>query len=161
MRIFTDIEMEARPLRWENEFPLAKAEPLPLEAFPIIDDFEIVLERIKDTSRGYDLVFFSEKRGYIANFLVWDHVELDLYRESFSIPFYDTSDETGWEIEIFDEAEFTYVLETDYEHPEAGYCRWFRVPTKRYQAEWQAAIEAGRQIVYLANREYNEEKNKR
>ena len=96
------------------------------------------------------------------NFPYWDHVELDLYRESFSIPSYDISyDEVGWEIEIFDEAEFTYVLESDSEHPEAGYRRWFRVPTELYQAEWQAAIEAGRQIVYLANREYNEEKNKR
>jgi hypothetical protein len=67
----------------------------------------------------------------------------------------------GWEIEIFDQAEFTYVLESNFNHPEAGYYRWFRVPKELYQAEWRAAIEASNRIVYLANREYNEEKNKR
>lgn len=164
MRIFTDIELEDRPPLWENELPLAKVEPLPLEAFPIIDDFEIALERIKDASRGYGVAFFSEKRGFITYFPDWEHAELDLYRPSFSIPSYSIPSilyEIGWELEIFDEAEFTYVLESNFNHPEAGYSRWFRVPKKLYLAEWQAAIEASRQIVYLANREYNEEKNKR
>src|SRR5690348_8898182 len=150
MRIFTDIEMEARPPRWENEFPLAKAEPLPLEDFPIIDDFEIVLERNKGTSTGYDLIFSSEKRGYIANVL-WNHAELDLYRPSFSAVFPKgyTDFEQGWEIEIFNQAEFIYVLESDFDHPEAGYHRWFRVPEEHYQMECEAAMEASRQIVYL------------
>lgn len=78
MRIFTDVETGPWAPRWENELPLAKERPFPLEAFPLIDDFEIVLERSRGTSLGYQLAFFSEKRGYLAGFPWWDHVELGL-----------------------------------------------------------------------------------
>lgn len=158
MRIFTDVEAETLPPSWTNEFPLAKGEPLPLEVFPLMEDFEIVLEQIRGTSWGYHMAFFSEKRGYIASFPWWDHAELDLYRPSFTFP---EDFEQGWQIEIFDEGEYTYVLESDFDHPEAGYHSWFKVRKEHYLAEWQAAIEASHEIVYLANREYNERKNKR
>lgn len=162
MRIFTDVEAGPWSPRWENEFPLAKGHPFPLEAFPLIDDFEIVLERSRGTSLGYHLAFFSEKRGYIASFPWWDHVELDLYRPSFSFPSYDFMDE-GWEIEIFADDEYMYVLEREFEYPttESGYQRWFKVRKDHYLAEWQSAIEASHEIVYLDNVEYNEWKNKR
>ncbi len=159
MRIFTDIEAEMCPPSWKNERPLAKGEPLPLEVFPLIDDFEIVLEQIRGTSWGYHLAFFSEKRGYIASFPWWDHVELDLYRPSFIIPSGDFEQE--WAIEIFPDDEYMYVLESNFDDPEAGYQRWFRVGKQHYLKEWQAAIEASHQIVYQSNLEYNEQKNKR
>ena len=159
MRIFTDVEAETYPPSWKNERPLAKGEPLPLAAFPFINDFEIVLEQVRGTSWGYHLAFFSEKRGYIASFPWWDHVELDLYRPGFRIPYEDF--EQGWEIEIFPDGEYMYVLESDFDHPESGYHTWFRVGKAHYLNEWQAAIEASHQIVYLANLEYNEQKNKR
>ena len=54
-----------------------------------------------------------------------------------------------------------HVLESDFDHPESGYHTWFRVGKAHYLNEWQAAIEASHQIVYLANLEYNEQKNKR
>jgi hypothetical protein len=94
MRIFTDIEAEMCPPSWKNERPLAKGEPLPLEVFPLID-------------------------------------------------------------------EYMYVLESNFDDPEAGYQRWFRVGKQHYLKEWQAAIEASHQIVYQSNLEYNEQKNKR
>ena len=101
---------------------------------------------------------FQREAGYIASFPWWDHAELDLYRPSFTFP---EDFEQGWQIEIFDEGEYTYVLESDFDHPEAGYHSWFKVRKEHYLAEWQAAIEASHEIVYLANREYNERKNKR
>ena len=132
---------------------------MPLEVFPLIDDFEIVLEQIRGTSWGYHLAFFSEKRGYIASFPWWDHVELDLSRPSFIMPSQDF--EQGWEIEIFPDGEYMYVLESAFDDPQAGYHRWFRVGKEHYLIEWQTAIEASPQIVYLSNLEYNEQKNKR
>ena len=153
MRVFTDIERAVCPPQWRNEVPLAKEVPLPLEDFPLIDDFEIVLEQIRGFSRGYELAFFSEKRGYIASFPYWDHVELDLYRPSFIMPYEDF--EQGWEIQIFPDGEYMYVLEGDFDNPQAGYHRWFKVEEERYLNEWQAAIEASHRIVYLSNLEYN------
>lgn len=162
MRIFTGVEPGPWSPWWENEFPLAKGEPFPLEDFPLIDDFEIVLERSSGTSLGYRLAFFGEERGYIAHFPWWDHVELDLYRPSFTIPFYDYMDE-GWEIGIFSDEEYMYVLERDFDYPdsESGYQGWFKVRKDHYLEEWQSAIKASYEIVYLANKEYNERKNKR
>lgn len=43
------------------------------------------------------------------------------------------------------------MYESDFDHPEYGYHRWFRVGKEHYLAEWQSAIEASYQIVYLAN----------
>jgi hypothetical protein len=69
----------------------------------------------------------------------------------------------GWEIEIFGDDEYMYVLEREFEYPttESGYQRWFKVRKDHYLAEWQSAIEASHEIVYLENAEYNEWKNKR
>src|SRR5260370_7362393 len=115
MRIFTDVEAETYPPSWKNELPLAKGEPLPLEAFPLINDFEIVLEQIRGTSWGYHLAFFSEKRGYIASFPWWDHVELDLFRPGFRIPYYDF--EQGSQIKIFPNGNSIYTLHTEFIPP--------------------------------------------
>ncbi len=154
MRILTDGEGETRPGLWKNALPLAREQPFPLEDFPLIEDFEIVLEQSRGASSGYHLAFFSEQRGYIASFPCWDHVELDLYRPSFNL-LPDQGFEQGWEIEIFPDGEYMYVLESDFDHPQAGYLSWFKVERERYLNEWQAAIEASHQIVYLSNLEYN------
>jgi hypothetical protein len=76
MRIFTDVEAETLPPSWNNELPLANGEPLPLDVFPLIEDFEIVLEQIRGTSWDTTLHFLARSEGYIASFPWWDHVEL-------------------------------------------------------------------------------------
>ena len=55
--------------------------------FPLIEDFEIVLEKTEIVSEGYQIFFYSEQRGgYTAGFVWWDYAEKDLCKEGFKIP---------------------------------------------------------------------------
>src|SRR5260370_21563951 len=99
MRIFENREDEALSSSWEDQVPLAKEpflvppwpelptpaqkDTLPLETFPIIDDFEIVLLPIPTWGSswrkqwGYHLGFFSQQRGLLACFGLSVHAVLD------------------------------------------------------------------------------------
>ncbi len=87
-----------RPCYWTNETPLLckdyqpgnppkDMKALPLEDFPLIEDFEIVLESAIDETGnsmfGYQVSFFSLTLGYIASFPWWDNVNHDLARKEF------------------------------------------------------------------------------
>ncbi len=83
-----------RPSYWSNDTPLICTEnslrnikALPLENFPLIEDFEIVLESMVDETGnsifGYHVMFFSPTYGYIASFPWWDNVTRDLASDEF------------------------------------------------------------------------------
>lgn len=80
---------ETRPCYWSNEEPLLykNMKLLSLEKFPLIEDFEIVLESAIDENGislfGYQVKFFSPILGYIASFPWWDHASCDLAKDEF------------------------------------------------------------------------------
>ena len=169
MRIFEDREDEALQLSRENQTPLAKdprislplnepltssqKEALPLEVFPLIEDFEVVLLPWPSwgptwrNSWGYHFGFFSQQQGLLACFGLWGAAVLDYAQENFRIPvnFWDL--DQGWEQLIFEQDEYVYVLEGDFDDDGSGYHCWFRVSKERYLAEWQLALEACRRII--------------
>src|SRR5215467_194776 len=81
-----------RPQFWHNEIPLLcddyhRGNPpdmtqLPLHQFPLIEDFQVILEDMRDSQGqsffGYHVHFYSPSRGYIASFPWWDNAEKDL-----------------------------------------------------------------------------------
>lgn len=101
-----------RPPSWSNDSPLLckdyspgnapKMESLPLNAFPLIDDFEIKLEdTIDETGNsvfGYQVRFFSPTLGYIASFPWWDNATHDLVKDEFWV----LSEHTGEDLRYGD-----------------------------------------------------------
>jgi hypothetical protein len=156
-----------RPPLWQNATALLpsayeEANPpdidsLPLQTFPLIDDFEIRLETMLDKSgqslMGYHVVFFSPALGYLASFPWWDHADAALARADFSIPlgnaeslYYDL--EQSWEIVIAARDDFVYILEGKFDAREVdGYEVWFKVLKDRYLDQWRNAILACKQAL--------------
>ncbi len=153
---------------WFNEHPLSLGRPplekiegdggfmispeigpdddLPWELFPVIDDFEVVLGKLDrpgwDGSR-YDVYFFSQKRGIIATTVWYEGI---LCRDDFTIPLAYSDLDQGWELDIFEKDGFVFILESDWEAPEEGARRWYKVSPERYRTEWEAAITTCRQF---------------
>jgi hypothetical protein len=157
---------DSRPPFWHNttqlidvkdnsqpRIPITKVSDLPLKNFPLVQDFEVRLERFKvdgEVKFGVNVYFFSFSRGYMASFPWWDCAERDLIKETFQIPFGDFDQpfedcEQGWEIIIFADDEFVYVLEGNFELPDAPieerFYLWFKVDKSAYLGEWQKAID--------------------
>lgn len=161
MRIFANLEEELIPCRepqepiangpraseWSAYLTPAQIEALPLETFPIIEDFEIALTKGKWASWKswrYHLAFFSQQKGFLARFGLWGHIEWNFFEENFQpLNFWDR--EQGWDQIIFEKGEYVYLLEGDFDDISGYYC-WFRVRKERYLAEWQSAIEACRHL---------------
>lgn len=168
MRIFEDAEDEALFLSREDQEPLAKEplispwtelltpaqkEFLPLERFPLIEDFEVVILPVPIWSPpwrkrwGYHFGFFSQQQGLLAHFGLLGHAELDYFQEDFHGPVDFWDREQAWEQVIFEKGEYVYVLEGDADDYTSGYHCWFRVRKDCYLGEWQSAIEAFRRLV--------------
>jgi hypothetical protein len=109
------------------------------EDFPLIADFEIVLITRKGSPHRYEVLFFSEEKGgNVAFTLFYDQ---RLRQKEFTLPLdFDDLDQ-GWHISILAEGVFVYIWESDFDRPEKGILRWFKVPRERYIREWQQAIE--------------------
>jgi hypothetical protein len=168
MRIFENREDAALRLDREEQEPLprephdhiiswdvglltpAQKAALPLENFPLIEDFEVILLPFPAWRRreGYHLAFFSQQQGLLTSFGFWGHAYLDYTDENFCIPLMNFWDrEQAWEQIIFEKDGYVYVLEGDFDDHTVGYYCWFRVRKERYLAEWQAALEVCRQIM--------------
>ena len=168
MRIFDNPEEEDLFPCWEDQVPLANGprasawreyltpaqiEALPLETFPIIDDFEIALTKGKWASwkswryhlAFFNVTFFSQQRGFLTCFGLLGHIEWNFFEESFEpLNFWDR--DQGWDQIIFEKDEYVYLLEGNFDDTSGYYC-WFRVRKERYLAEWQSAIEACRRMI--------------
>jgi hypothetical protein len=168
MRIFENPGDEALQLSREEQIPLAKEpclspwtelltpaqqEALPLETFPLIEDFEIVLLPMQTWQAswrkqwGYHFGFFSQQQGLLASFGVLGHVVLEYDQETFRIPLHFGDFDQTWEQVIFEKGKYVYILEGDADDHTCGYHCWFRVRKERYLAEWLLALEACRQIM--------------
>ncbi|HEX4205773.1 MAG TPA: hypothetical protein VHZ51_16560 [Ktedonobacteraceae bacterium] len=168
MRIFENPEDEALQLSREEQVPLAKEprispwtelltpaqkEALPLETFPIIEDFEMILlpwptwQPSWRKQWGYHFGFFSQQQGLLACFGLSGHAVLEYDQETFRIPLNFWDLEQAWEQVIFEKGEYVYILEGDADDHTCGYHCWFRVRKERYLAEWQLALEACRRIM--------------
>lgn len=171
MRIFENREDEAFQLSREDQTPLAKKEPrialplnepltsaqkeaLPLDTFPLIEDFEVILlpwpswgPSWRRNSWGYHFGFFSQQQGLLACFGLWGGTILDYAQENAYtlLDFWDR--DQSWEQIIFERGEYVYVLEGDFDNDASGYHCWFRVSKARYLAEWQLALEACRRVI--------------
>jgi hypothetical protein len=158
-----------RPPFWHNNAPLdlekylnviqaniLDAEQLPLDAFPLIEDFEILLEQLTTRyASGKEFIsdvfvwLFSPSRGYLAYIREHDSHK-DLCRLDFTIPHGDFRTpyadlDQGWNILLAEDEIFVYVLTGNWELEE-GYQTWFKVEKTRYYRQWERAIQRCREI---------------
>lgn len=137
-----------KPLRADGN----ALDELPLDAFPIIDDFALTLVDVYEGGKHIEMA--SALLGRLAGFPAWDHAERDLkHFNPTDVPLgtiddpYDDADE-AWRILIFEHAGFVYVLEG--REPRArDFPAWFRVPTERYFQAWAALIETFNPLTVL------------
>jgi hypothetical protein len=131
-------------------------EQLPLDAFPLIEDFEIRLERLtmryesgKEHISDVFVWLFSQLRGYLAHIREHDSHK-DLSRPDFIIPHGDFQTpyadlDQGWDILLAEDDVFVYVLTGNWEVKE-GYRTWFKVEKALYYRQWERAIQRCREI---------------
>ena len=132
---------------WMNDRPLyvdeADEEDYPWELFPVIDDFEVVLQKMNQPNwqgSRYQVFFFSQERGYIIGDSDW--YEYNLCKEGFDIPVAWSYTDQGIELLVYEKDNFVYVTESDPDNPEEGIFRWYKVSSEQYRAEWGMAIAA-------------------
>jgi hypothetical protein len=173
---------EQRPPFWYNEAPLlykrlhvtygqlpfvtlpSPSDPIltnelersqfPLERFPFIDDFEVLLERMMiENKQGeyspsdYGVIFFSPSGGYLVFLSDYSAQELrqddfEIPRGDFSTPYFDF--DFMWAILIVEDDTYVYVLANRDEEP--LYRTWFKVEKKVYYHQWKEAIHLCRQM---------------
>lgn len=128
---------------------------LPFEQFPLIEDFEVILEKIliegedeveKNTGE-YHPFFFSPLHGYLAYLLMGDYECPQLCKDDFIIPIGDFTFpyfdfDWGWAILIAADDSYVYILTGG----EKDYSTWFKVEKKLYYEQWDKAIRRCRQL---------------
>lgn len=131
-------------------------------AFPLIEDFEVVLEAfvrkhlLEKMALQFQVKFLSSTSGYLTHFRKNDALQ-HLCREDFRIPdgtldapFIDFEQRWGWSLLIFSDEQFVYVL--TYRETEPVVCYfptfrdyeqnvWFKVEKSRYYDQWEKAIQ--------------------
>ena len=135
---------------------------LPLNEFPSVEDFEVVLwgmfsedevqmEEDQNATR-YHVRFFSQERGFLASFFYNDYNAEDLLAEHFQIPhgdftlpYFDL--EQGWAMLIAEREENVYILAGNFEEllEKKGYHTWFKVEKKRYYDQWEKTLQLCRE----------------
>lgn len=116
-----------------------------LNAFPIIDSFEIML-KCAGQNLGMHLYFVdTENRYIVAHFPWWDNCEialskmttLDIPLGTMHQPYFDA--EQGWQIFIWEKRDDVYIIQGGLDGEE--YDVWFKVKKSIYLAEWEKIIE--------------------
>jgi hypothetical protein len=125
----------------------------PLETFPPVEDFAIILSEHHEEG-GKHIEFVSASRGMLAHFPAWDHADRDLRHFIPSdVPigtlaeWYEDRD-IGWRIVIFESGGWVYVAEGD-DPRSTNFVSFFRVPRDRYFAAWAALIDIYNPITPL------------
>ncbi len=159
---------ENRPPFWENAIPMDNEhfhniknmfldpQSLPLHLFPLVEDFEFLLERVinkyedgKETSSNVYIHLFSPSHGYLAHFL--DDTVKAMHRSNFLLPhgnfdapYYNL--DQGWHIMLFEDGRHIYILTGNWERNPNGFETWFRVEKVLYDRQWERTIERCRDI---------------
>lgn len=112
--------------------------------FPLLEDFSI---KVIDTKTlGKHIYYFSEKEGVLTSFPWWDNVEVDIKNwdikniplGSLDAPFDDL--DQGWQVLIFKDIEYVYILEGDEPGCEE-FKSWYKVPLEKYINEWKRVLD--------------------
>ncbi|HLX41492.1 MAG TPA: hypothetical protein VKR42_13245 [Ktedonobacteraceae bacterium] len=141
MRIWTRrLDDENEPAYWHNEHS---------HECPVIDDFEVILEKIvgpgpeepglvegpeldeelvngEPIKEHYWVYFFSQKLGYIMGPSPW--IEEELCRNDFAVPLNYWETDQGGDLIIYTHREFVIIEEGIYKKPENLVTPWFQVP---------------------------------
>jgi hypothetical protein len=145
-------------LDWEQAF---KSPDLPLSDYPLIEDFEVMLEGVTSKHKlgkeepSYFVWLFSPSRGYLTYILGADELEelrdLDfvLPHGTFNHPYYDV--DQGWEMVLAEDGDFVYILAGGWRELESYgvYTTWFKVEKKRYYHQWEQAIRLARSLLVV------------
>lgn len=116
-------------------------ESLPLDDFPLIEDFYIHI--YKTDLFGYHLDYRSKKYGQLSIFPWWDNIENEIRSEN-NIPIgtiehpYDDL-EQGWQIYIFKRRSHVYILEGE-EPCCKEFLNWYKVERDQYFERWNETI---------------------
>jgi hypothetical protein len=149
MQVFSN----AHPLQLATSVYIDALSAVHLDAFPIVKDFAIELRESEDL--GQHVYFVSPTRGELAGFPYWDNAERDMRHfapedvplGSIEEPVEDADED--WQIVIFENAGFVYVIEGTAPHT-TTFDVWFRVPRDRYITEWARVINDFNPIEPLA-----------
>lgn len=134
-----DMAIRLRDYNYLQQLPL-----LDLNAFPLMDDFQITL--IESGSLGMHLYYFSNSLNrMIASFPWWDKAEKDISIMCISDiplgtlrnPFDDC--EQSWQILIWEKRDYVYIMQGD-DPCCTEFSIWFRVQKEKYLAEWEKLL---------------------
>jgi hypothetical protein len=157
-RVQPYIGREQQPPFWRNDQPLRSKQALdpsqmPLDTYPLIEDFEVLVE--EHQSGYYSARLISPSRGYLTHVLNIDLSQLDFIPPSGSITHPHTLD-AGWDTLftlIAEDDEFVYILtdNEDFRLDDYGkriyfYYAWFRVEKGRYYHQWKQAFSLVRML---------------
>lgn len=137
--------MTARVLRIPESQDFSQ---LDLEAFPTVEGFALALRNCG--SLGYHIDLVDGDGRVLAGFPWWDNAEVALKilqpaefpKGTRDVPFDDL--EQGWQIYIFEEGSFVYLLEGD-DACCTEFRSWFRVRTADYLRAWSEATARAQQ----------------
>jgi len=128
---------------------LKKLKDLDLDMFPIVNDIEVLITKKKLKRTGKHISLYSARRNeQLTTFPKWACAELFLEDwDSSTIPtgtidqpFYDIME--GWQIIIFEEKEFIYLLEGGESEEKINTIHtWYRTPKSLYFKEWKKLIK--------------------
>lgn len=133
-------------------------EHMALDTFPLIEDFEIVLERMHiiyekvETISDAFVWLYSPSRGYLTHMLLHNS-QKDLCKPDFTIPHGDFQHphddiDQGYDILLFEDELFVYIITGNWEIKDSD-DTWFKVEKHRYYQEWERAIARCRALPTL------------
>ncbi len=148
MRVFTN----PVPLELTGADYTVALHEVELGAFPLIVDFVIELRASEDL--GQHIHYVSPTRGELASFPYWDNVERDMRHVAGDVPIGSIDEpvddaDADWQIVIFEQAGFVYIMEGREPHA-TSFDVWFRVPGDRYVEQWGRVIDEFNPIAPLA-----------
>jgi len=143
----------AHPLQLASSVYIDALGAVDLDAFPMVKDFAIELR--ESEKLGQHVYYVSPTRGELAGFPYWDNAERDMRHftaeevplGSIEEPVEDADED--WQIVMFENAGFVYVLEGAAPHT-TTFDVWFRVPRDRYITEWARVIDQFNPVEPLA-----------
>ncbi len=155
-----------RPPFWSNGSPVHWREgqefnpaPVPLSDYPLIEDFEVLLEGVISKHKlgkvmpYYMAWLFSPTRGYLTHILGADELR-DLCRRNFKLPHGDFTRpyhdlDQGWHIVLAEDDEFVYILAGSWDELASleRYDTWFKVEKTLYTGQWKQAIQVARSLA--------------
>ncbi len=118
---------------------------LNLDAFPLIEDFEIMTKK-RGKYMSLHIYFSSAKNGILATFPWWNHVDRRL-REmdmdhiplgKISKPFSDC--EQSWQILIWEKRDYVYFMQGN-DPCCTEFPVWFKVRENDYKNEWKRILQ--------------------